>query len=70
MKTGRQREAARDEIEEEIENVRIGWMWAIEQKNEEEIGKFLESLYSYYIGGSLFQEGKEAFEAIKKALGI
>jgi len=50
-----------DEIGEEIENVRKGWSWAVEERKGDALGKFLESLFRFYLIRGWFQEGEEVF---------
>ncbi len=53
-----------EEINQEIENIRVGWSWAVEQEKITELGKFIYSLNRFYDRRSWFQEG---FEMLNKA---
>jgi predicted ATPase/DNA-binding SARP family transcriptional activator len=58
---GARQQAALDEIEADIENVRLAWHWAVEHGQLETIGQALESLYQFYYLRSRFEEGHDAF---------
>ncbi len=58
---GREQQRALDEIDREIENVRAGWNWAIEQGQADAVARSLESLYNFYQIQSRYQEGEETF---------
>lgn len=58
---GRQQQAILSEIQEEFENVRAGWNWAVEQGQVASIEQAMDSLYDFYQIRSRFQEGQEAF---------
>jgi diguanylate cyclase (GGDEF)-like protein len=51
-----------DEINVEIENLRVAWRWAIEHANLRAIAHMRESLSCYYDIIGLYQEGLLAFE--------
>ncbi len=56
-----------EEIGEEIENIRAGWSWAIEQGKELLIERLMESLYLFHEMRSWFREGEEIFSmAVEK----
>jgi predicted ATPase/DNA-binding SARP family transcriptional activator len=59
---GEQQQATLAEIRAEIENVGLGWIWAVDQGKVDQIDQALESLYEFYHTRSRFWEGKEAFE--------
>lgn len=67
LKRGKQIETLK-EIGEEIENVREGWRWAVEQGKQKAIEKSLESLFLFYEMRSWFQEGEETFEKAAERL--
>jgi len=67
LKGGRQKEALQ-EIEQEIENVRAGWDWAVTHGEEEELESSLESLYLFYAMRGRAQEGEAVFR--KAAAGL
>jgi predicted ATPase/DNA-binding CsgD family transcriptional regulator len=52
---------ALNEIEGELDNVRVGWRWAVAQGKEYEILQSLDSLALFYQIRSRFQEAAEAF---------
>lgn len=56
------------EIDEEIENMRLAWRWAIEGDHVIEIGRCLEGLASFYDTRGWYQEGEAAFEQAATAL--
>lgn len=58
---GAQYQAVLAEMSEEIENVRAGWNWAVEQGRVETIDQALTSLHDFYWMRSWFQEGEEIF---------
>ncbi|OGF55090.1 MAG: hypothetical protein A2Z21_04725 [Candidatus Fraserbacteria bacterium RBG_16_55_9] len=57
----RQQEALA-EVQEELENVRESWSWAVEHGRQEALEKSLDSLYLFYDRRSRFREGMEALE--------
>ncbi len=65
---GAQQQATLAEISEEIENVRAGWNWAVEQGRIETLAQALASLYDFYWMRSWFQEGEEAFRKAAERL--
>jgi predicted ATPase len=65
---GAQHQAALDEMSEEIENVRAGWNWAVEQGRVETIDQALTSLHDFYWMLSWFQEGEEIFRRAAESL--
>ena len=50
---GRQREAT-DEIEDEVENVRAAWQWAVERTKVDEIDRSTQALVLFYQGRSRY----------------
>jgi predicted ATPase len=58
---GEQQQTALVEIGKEIENVRTGWNWAVEQGQVDAIDRALESLYNFYQIRGRYQEGGETF---------
>jgi predicted ATPase/DNA-binding SARP family transcriptional activator len=57
----RQQDRIVREIDEEIENVRAGWRWAVERGNFQDIDTYLEGLFSFYEMRGWFVEGAEFF---------
>jgi predicted ATPase/class 3 adenylate cyclase/uncharacterized protein HemY len=62
LKRAEQREALW-EIQEEIENVRASWNWAVEHERLEALSQALGSLHLYLDRKSRFQEGVEILES-------
>lgn len=58
---GKNKQAILAEIEAEIENVRIGWQWAVAEKNVAEIGQALLSFWLSLETRGWFQEGEQIF---------
>jgi predicted ATPase/DNA-binding SARP family transcriptional activator len=54
------------EIGVEIENIRVGWQWAVAQANLKAIESCLESLYHFYWARNWFHEGSQVFEQVEK----
>jgi predicted ATPase/DNA-binding CsgD family transcriptional regulator len=50
------------EMEQELDNVRVSWGWAVEQSRDREILQSLDSLGLFYQIRSRFHEGVEAFD--------
>jgi predicted ATPase/Tfp pilus assembly protein PilF len=67
LRGGRQKQAV-EEIVTEIENVRRGWRWAIEQWRTEEIVKYLDGLYIFFELRGWFREGEETFSLVEDEL--
>jgi predicted ATPase/DNA-binding CsgD family transcriptional regulator len=53
---------ALDTIESEMDNVRVGWRWAVAQGKADEIVQSLDTLGRFYQMRSRYQEALEAFE--------
>lgn len=66
---GERLQEALEEIGQEIENVRAGWRWAVDHRNENEIDESLESLFTFYEVRSWFQEGEAMLGKAAEALG-
>jgi predicted ATPase/DNA-binding SARP family transcriptional activator len=66
--TGKQQKAILDEIQAEVENVRMGWNWAIEREQVETLNRALDSLYHFYWVRCYFQEGEEVFRQAAERL--
>ena len=66
---GADQQEALSQITEEIDNVRSGWAWAVDQKKSEDIERMLESLYQFYERRSWLQEGVDALGLAVIALG-
>jgi len=62
--------AVLEEIGEEIENVRAGWNWAIQQRGMNEIGQSLYSLYRYLEFRSRFREGEAVLGRAAEAVSL
>jgi len=58
---GAQQPALLNEIEQELANIRRGWLWAARQGNFDLINGALDSLYDYYQTRSQHPAGIEAF---------
>jgi predicted ATPase/DNA-binding SARP family transcriptional activator len=54
------------EIGLEIENIRAGWQWAIDQANLAALESCLESLYLFYWARNWFDEGQQLFAQAEK----
>ncbi|GIK41994.1 MAG: hypothetical protein BroJett011_58270 [Chloroflexota bacterium] len=65
---GAQYQAVLAEMTEEIENVRAGWNWAVEQGRVETIAQALTSLHDFYWMRSWFQEGEAVFRRAAESL--
>jgi predicted ATPase/transcriptional regulator with XRE-family HTH domain len=71
MLSGKEQPKALDDIGQEINNVRVGWNWVVEQGNLEAIAQVLESLYLYYQIRGRYREGQEIFaEAAAQLLQV
>ncbi len=68
LKSTEQKDAL-EEIGAEIDNVRMGWRWAVERREDEIVQKYLDSLYYFYIVRGWFQEGEGAFERAATRFG-
>jgi ATP/maltotriose-dependent transcriptional regulator MalT len=51
-----------EELEEEIENIRVAWNHAVAQEDLDAIGKSLDSLYRFYGENSWYLQGVSAFD--------
>jgi predicted ATPase len=58
---GREQKAALAVIDDDIENVRVAWHWAVEHRREPEIAEAVDGLYLFYEIRGLYQEGLDAF---------
>jgi predicted ATPase/DNA-binding SARP family transcriptional activator/Tfp pilus assembly protein PilF len=67
LRRGRQEEAARV-IGEEIENIRLGWMWATERLNHTEMQKYIDPQYNFYEMQGWYKEGDEIFNLAVKTI--
>jgi len=56
------------EIQVELENVRDGWHWSVEQREIELLGQYMHPLYGFYALRAWWDEGREMF-APAAALG-
>jgi DNA-binding SARP family transcriptional activator/predicted ATPase len=57
-----------EEIAQEIDNIRAGWLWAVRQGKLEWMDRVLASLYDYYQLCSRYMEGLELFALATEAL--
>jgi predicted ATPase/DNA-binding SARP family transcriptional activator len=67
LRRSRQEEAGRV-ISEEIENIRLGWRWAIERLNLSEIEKYIDPQFFFYEMRGWYKEGEEIFDLGVKRL--
>lgn len=67
---GSQQGEAFEEIQREIDNVRVAWRWAVEHRRQAEIAKASHALWFFYDTRGRYQEGEQAFLAAAKALGM
>jgi predicted ATPase len=58
---GKARRIALDEIGQEIDNVRTGWLWAAQQNDRALLNPVIDPLYHFYQIQSRYQEGRELF---------
>jgi tetratricopeptide (TPR) repeat protein len=65
LKGNRQLDAL-DEIEDDFENIRIAWSWAVKNKAEAILDNALESLHLFTIFRSHFTEGYELFQQARR----
>lgn len=64
---GTAQKAALDEIDTDIENIRVAWRWGVAHRKESELWQALEGLFLFYDIRSWFQEGADTFgEAVKQ----
>jgi predicted ATPase/DNA-binding SARP family transcriptional activator len=66
--TGREQEAALAAIGAELDNVRVGWQWAVETQQLEVLEQTLDSLYNFYQIRSRYHEGEELLGQLLDAL--
>ena len=57
---GAQQQAALNELDPELANIRSAWDWAVDQGDVEILGESIESLCVYYEMRFLYQEGERA----------
>jgi predicted ATPase/DNA-binding SARP family transcriptional activator len=67
LRRSRQEEAAKV-IGEEIENIRLGWMWASEKLNHTEMKKYIDPQFNFYEMQGWYKEGDEIFDLAVKTL--
>ena len=65
---GRRQAGALDEIEIELENLRLAWDWALSQKAIESIDRSLEPLYLFFYMRTRYHEGISFLSAARDAL--
>ncbi|MEM7031108.1 MAG: BTAD domain-containing putative transcriptional regulator [Chloroflexota bacterium] len=64
------RKAALEKISDEIDNIRLAWLWAVDQKNRAAVLNCLDSLHLFYDLQIWYEDGIEALEqAIKGFTG-
>ncbi len=66
---GAQPQEALAEIDAEIENIRLAWQWALDQRSMVEIAQSVESLEAFYDTRGWYREGADAFARAVTALG-
>ncbi len=59
--TSQEQQKALDEIGLEIDNILVGWRWAVEQSRIETIDQLVEALYNFYLIRGRYSEGEEIF---------
>jgi predicted ATPase/DNA-binding XRE family transcriptional regulator len=59
--SGQEQPEALDEISLEIDNIRMGWGWVVDQGHIEAINEVVAGLYNFYELRSRYQEGEELF---------
>jgi predicted ATPase/DNA-binding CsgD family transcriptional regulator len=67
---GKRQQTALEEIQEEIDDIRAAWAWAVEHKKESELGKACHALWFFYDTRSWYQEANLSLSAALAALGI
>ena len=67
LKGRRQREAL-DEIEVDLENIRVAWSWALRRRDVAAVDRAIESLYIFFDLHTRHQEGAECFRLAREAL--
>jgi predicted ATPase/DNA-binding SARP family transcriptional activator len=65
---GPQREATLDQIEDEIDNIRAAWAWAIDHHAAEALGYAVESLSAFYEVRTWYHEAIQAFRRAADAV--
>jgi predicted ATPase len=68
MRGGAQQQASLLEMDEELDNIRSAWRWAIEQHDVNALEQSLDCLYHFYYNRGLLQEGEDAFGEAAKGL--
>lgn len=58
---GRRQLAALDEIEADLENIRLAWTWAVQSGDEQGMSAAVESLYLFFTLRSRYSEGAQFF---------
>jgi serine/threonine protein kinase/tetratricopeptide (TPR) repeat protein len=58
------------QIDVEVENVRVGWQWAVDQKLDEQIVQFLNALAEFYRLKNWFIEGEKLFDRAAQKLAM
>ena len=58
---GKDQRAVMSEIEAEIDNIRVGWEWAVAWHRAEEMERYLDSLAEFYVIRGWFREGVQVF---------
>ncbi len=66
---GPQQIHALDEIEAQLDNIRVSWRWAVMQGKASEIRQSLDALTHFYYMRSRYQEGAETFTMAVKRFG-
>jgi predicted ATPase len=66
---GSRQPAASVEVEEESENIRAAWTWAVEQRQVERLDRAMEGLELFYWQSGRLQEAEAAFQVAAAAAG-
>ncbi len=67
---GSEQKRSLEEIEAEIDNIRLAWRWAADHSQTALLDGALDSLWFFYDTRSWYQEGERAFAHAAAALGI
>ncbi len=67
---GQRQLAALEEIEDDLDNVRAAWFWALERQDKEGIDRGLESLSLFFYIRSRYQEGWALFQQALQSLAV
>ncbi len=59
--------AALDRLQEEIDNLRVAWMWAVDRRDEALVSQAMEGLFHFYELRGNFHEGERVFRLAAEA---